>query len=401
MPRDIVVFTVLPWLVETGSNSRNIAKELSKMGHRVLFVDPPLDRNTLKREAHLPDTQRKQAVLLGKQKGLRPAEGWPNIWLYDTDVVLESINWLPDGPVYDWLLKRNAKKLASSTYKAMQELGFQDAIVLVDSDALRCCFVRDYLPCKSYLYYTRDFLQGVPYWQRHASRLEPVHMAKASAVVANSEFLREWAGQHTPHAYYIGQGCDVSAFDPDALHPRPDDVPQNGRPVIMYTGYHTTLRLDLDLLIGLARITPEWDYALVGPEDEAFAQSELHALPNVHFLGKKPVTEVPHYIQYADVCINPQLLNEITKGNYPLKIDEYLAMGKPTVATRTPFMTSFGHHCVLAQGVQEWKEAIGIALEQRTPELARERRAFALSHSWENNVKAIMQVVEQVEQLGT
>ncbi len=44
--------------------------------------------------------------------------------------------------------------------------------------------------------------------------------------------------------------------------------------------------------------------------------------------------ELPGYIQHFDVCINPQKLNPITIGNYPLKVDEYLAMGKPVVATR-------------------------------------------------------------------
>ena len=30
------------------------------------------------------------------------------------------------------------------------------------------------------------------------------------------------------------------------------------------------------------------------------------------------------------------MVNAVTQGDYPLKIDEYLAMGKPVVATRTP-----------------------------------------------------------------
>jgi glycosyltransferase involved in cell wall biosynthesis len=52
-------------------------------------------------------------------------------------------------------------------------------------------------------------------------------------------------------------------------------------------------------------------------------------------LGAQDVNRLPEYIKASDVCINPQLLNETTKGNYPRKIDEYLAMGKPVVATKT------------------------------------------------------------------
>ena len=47
--------------------------------------------------------------------------------------------------------------------------------------------------------------------------------------------------------------------------------------------------------------------------------------------------------------LNPQLLNEVTIGNYPRKIDEYLAMGKPTVATKTEGMSVFADYTYLAE----------------------------------------------------
>ncbi|HAI83429.1 MAG TPA: glycosyl transferase family 1, partial [Chitinophagaceae bacterium] len=87
-----------------------------------------------------------------------------------------------------------------------------------------------------------------------------------------------------------------------------------------------------------ATAKPEWSLVLVGPEDEAFKQSALHQLPNVHFLGSKQPEALPEYVAAFDVCINPQLLNEVTIGNYPRKVDEYLAMGKPVVATQTEAM---------------------------------------------------------------
>lgn len=40
-------------------------------------------------------------------------------------------------------------------------------------------------------------------------------------------------------------------------------------------------------------------------------------------------------MSHFDVCMNPQLVNEITIGNYPRKVDEYLALGKPVIATKT------------------------------------------------------------------
>ena len=99
---------------------------------------------------------------------------------------------------------------------------------------------------------------------------------------------------------------------------------------------------------------------------------------------KKKWTNYPAYIAAYDVCINPQMVNEITDGNYPLKIDEYLAMGKPTVATSTHTMRNiFAAHTHLATNPEEWLSAIDRAVaEADDEELAKQRIAFAETHSW-------------------
>ncbi len=132
---------------------------------------------------------------------------------------------------------------------------------------------------------------------------------------------------------------------------------------------------------------------LVGPEDDAFATSELHQISNIHFLGRKDVSELPSYIQSFDVCINPQIVNPITIGNYPLKIDEYLALGKPTVATTTEAMSIFKDHVRLAASPEVWLQQVEGALGDTAPGMAEERIRFAHSHSWENMVKHIYSAI--------
>ena len=45
--KDIVITGIQPWDIEIGSNCKNIALEFSKK-NRVLYINAPLDRNTLK-----------------------------------------------------------------------------------------------------------------------------------------------------------------------------------------------------------------------------------------------------------------------------------------------------------------------------------------------------------------
>jgi glycosyltransferase involved in cell wall biosynthesis len=164
--------------------------------------------------------------------------------------------------------------------------------------------------------------------------------------------------------------------------------------VIGYTGVLFTLRLDLDLIRFLAKKYPAWNFVLIGPEDEDFKTSDLHKLNNMHFPGSKPPDQLPGYINRFDVAINPQKLNELTVGNYPRKIDEYLAMGKPVVAIKTETMSLFAGHTYLATNEEEFGKMIEKALSENTVEKEREREEFAHDHSWENNVKKIYSAME-------
>jgi glycosyltransferase involved in cell wall biosynthesis len=154
-------------------------------------------------------------------------------------------------------------------------------------------------------------------------------------------------------------------------------------------GSLTALRLDISLIEYIAKKRKNWSIVLVGPEDEAFQNSNLHSLSNVYFLGRKDASELPNYVKGFDVAINPQAINNLTIGNYPRKIDEYLAMGKPVIATKTKAMEMFRNCVYLASTGQDYIRLIERALSENTIELANKRIDFARSHTWENNVSAI------------
>ena len=94
--------------------------------------------------------------------------------------------------------------------------------------------------------------------------------------------------------------------------------------------------------------------------------------------------------------LNPQFVNEVTIGNYPRKVDEYLAMGKPVIATRTKTMELFKEHVYLCDSLDEYKEAVEKSLTENSPEKENQRILFAKSHSWENNVNMIYQCIQKV-----
>ncbi len=385
--RDFVIISAQPWDMEIGTNGRNIAKVLAKT-NRVLFVNPPADRGTLLREK-----MRGGSLRNNENKLVRWNE---NIWILNTSCVLESVNWISSPKIHDFFNKVNNKRFLKDVSAALHQLDFKDYIFFNDNYFVRGFYAPEYLKPALSIYYSRDFLLGVDYWKKHGHRLEPQLIEKYDIGVANSHFLTKFLNQYNKNSFYIGQGCNLEHFNEDKVAGLPSDLGTIPRPIIGYAGALSSIRLDVEILSTIARAEPEWNIVLVGPEDQTFASSGLHQMKNVHFLGPKHINTIPAYIKGFDVCLNPQLINHITVGNYPLKVDEYLAMGKPVVATKTEAMVeTFAGYVYLAEHAAEYVQMIRRALKDNNPRLIKDRKAFVATHTWENCVNEIYRVIEE------
>jgi glycosyltransferase involved in cell wall biosynthesis len=391
--RDIVVVGQQPWDVEIGSNCKDIALEFAKH-NRVLYVNSPLDRITLLRQKTDEKIQKRIAVITGQAPFV--VEIQTNLWNLYPDEMIESINWLPSQGLFEFFNKRNNKKLAKSIVKAIAQLGFKNVILFNDNDMFRCFYLQEYLKPAISIYYSRDFMLAVDYWKKHGTKLEPELIAKSDIAVANSTYLANYCKQYNPNSFYVGQGCDLALFAKPEATIMPEDMKPITKPIIGYVGALQSLRLDIAIIEHLATQEPDWQIVLVGPEDDAFRNSKLHEIPNVHFLGSKPPTSLPAYINAFDVCINPQIVNAVTIGNYPRKIDEYLAAGKPTVATKTEAMSIFSEYVYLAETKDDYVMLIKKALVDNSDVMSRERQAFATSHTWANSVKEIYKAINKL-----
>lgn len=388
--RDIIVVGQQPWDVEIGSNCKNIALEFSR-NNRVLYVNSPLDRITRFRHRADPKVKKRIDMIVGKTDNLILIK--ENLWNYYPDEMIESINWIKSDIIFNWFNKFNNKRFARSIQKAVDKLGFKDVILFNDNDIFRCFYLKDLLKPAISIYYSRDYLLFVDYWKLHGEKLEPELIKKSDICVANSTYLANYCKQYNPKSYYVGQGCDLEVFTNKQHIPAPDDMKDIPKPVIGYVGALQSIRLDIELLAYIAQQKPEWNIVLVGPEDNEFKASNLHRISNIHFLGGKDPDTLPAYINAFDVCLNPQLINQVTIGNYPRKIDEYLAMGKPVVATRTEAMSVFSQHTYLGITKEEYVTLIEKAIAEDSPEKREQRIRFAATHSWENNVIEIYKAI--------
>ncbi|HUB60904.1 MAG TPA: glycosyltransferase [Puia sp.] len=389
--KDIVFVGLSPWFYHVGSNSKDIARVLSKQ-YRILYMNPPLDNRTALQQRDHPEIRKYLDIINGKQPNLIEKE--PNIWNYYPTKIITSARWLPFTPLFSIVNRINNRRFASDIRTATKLLGFSDYILFNDNDIFRSFYLKELLEPLLYIYYSRDNLVAMPYWKKHGARLEPLHIAKADLAVANSLYLTDYLRRYNPNSHYIGQGCDIGVFDASIDYPMPDDLLAVSHPIIGYIGAITSMRLDQAVIREIAVSRPNYNIVMVGPEDEDFIKSDLHNYPNIHFLGRKPLEELPRYSSRFDVCINPQLLNEVTVGNYPLKIDEYLAMGKPIVATHTRAMELFGDAVMTAEKPADYPDLIDKAMAEDNIIAMKKRIALAHTHTWENSVTELLAAIE-------
>ena len=388
--RDIVIVGLQPWDVEIGSNCKNIAEEFSK-NNRVLYVNSPLDRITVIKEKNDPKIQKRLRILKGEQPGIEKIKD--NLWNFFPATVIESVNWLKSDAVFDIFNKRNNRKFAVEIQRAMNELGFQDIILFNDNDILRSFYLPDLLKPNLSIYYSRDNLVAVDYWKIHGKKFEPELIKKSDICVANSVYLTDYCKKYNPNSFYTGQGCDLTELLNKDNYYVPAEIRNIERPLIGYVGAVSSLRLDPETIMYIAQKRLDWNIVLVGQEDEVFMNSRLHEMKNIYFTGPKDPSELTAYISTFNVCLNPQKLNEITIGNYPRKIDEYLALGKPVVATKTDAMRVFADYIYLAETKEEYINLINKAFEEDSIDKQTKRISFAKKHTWENSVGEIYRAI--------
>mgnify|MGYP005990742485 FL=1 len=391
--KDIVIVGIQPWDIEIGSNCKNIALEFSK-NNRVLYVNPPMDRITRIKQKKDVRIQKRIQIAKGEISGIEKISH--NLWNVYPKKTIESINWIGSHSIFKMLNKRNSKMFANDIKSAITKLEFSDYILFNDSSMFLGLHLKEFLMPKVYAYYMRDYLVKVPYWQKHGERIEPQIVKKADVLLTNSDFFAATGLQYNSNSFMVGQGCDVSHFSDENNQIKiPEEFKKIPSPVIGYVGSLTTLRLDIKLLEHIAKQRENWSIVLVGPEDEEFKKSNLHNLPNVFFLGRKEESELPNYVKGFDVAMNPQLINNLTIGNYPRKIDEYLAMGKPIIATKTIAMKMFKDVVYLGETKDEYIDLIEKALKEDSKVLAEKRIQVAKSHTWKNNVNAIYNAIKK------
>ena len=184
----------------------------------------------------------------------------------------------------------------------------------------------------------------------------------------------------------IPNAVNTDIFQNTKYYERPKDLPE-AKSVIMYTGSLYGKWFDWDIIRDISREFPESAVVLIGNYNKYCPHDNLK---NVYFLGLKQQIELPSYLYYADVCIIPFKIDKLTDAISPLKIYEYLAMGKPVVATNMKELHNIPY-TLTANTNKEFVQLLRTALKQKPDKKIISN--FIKENSWKNRIDHMLELL--------
>jgi glycosyltransferase involved in cell wall biosynthesis len=230
------------------------------------------------------------------------------------------------------------------------------------------------------------------------SRWVPTHapmLRHADVVLCGSQALvDELRTQTLKPVHHFPPAVDASIYLKSEM-PTPPKRQPGEWPVVGTIGNFGS-QVDWALLLKLARRLPvrlRMVGTLTADIQSNRAVRALQTLPNVEFVSKVSQAELPSVIADLDVCVLPYRLTPYTWGIEPLKFYEFMAMGKPVVASDIPSLRNRGELIQLAHDPEEWMRAIRELLAHDAPEARQARRRFASHNTYSHRLNQLQRIV--------
>jgi hypothetical protein len=207
---------------------------------------------------------------------------------------------------------------------------------------------------------------------------------KAERIIVCSENLLRARAKFKAKTKLIKNGVDFKPL-------KPNDKPGK---YFLYTGSLHEERIDVSLVIALAKNYPAERFVFIGPSFFAPQIKEaLNRYKNIELWGPRPYQELNKYMNEAKALLVPHLTTSFVNSLDPIKQYEYMLSDKPVVTTKVSGFKNLNDIFYVAQNKTEFLQAIEKIIKNRLNVNLPLRLKYARENSWDkryNQVKEIL-----------
>lgn len=365
------------WYHNRGHMDIQLMKRYAKMG-RVLYVNSVIVRNFNIREGtmFLRRVKRKLASMF---KGMKPS-GVKNMTVYSPISI----------PVHNIGIARELNQIALRLQirQCMNRLNMSKPIVWVACPGAAEAAVK--LPNIKLVYQRSDRYEMFPGVDvKRIKRYDELLKEHADLVIyANRELFRLEQFQ-CRKAVYLDHGLDYHIFaNADQDNDIPEEMGRIPHPILGFYGNIDNHTSNIALVEQVAELLPDISIVLVG--NSSVDLSALASRKNIYLLSQKPYEQIPHYAKCFDVCFMPWQQNEWIAACNPVKLKEYLALGRPIVSTPFPELNNYKGLIEVASDAASFAQAVRKACNEDDPKLISTRRKRVSNCTWNAKAEQIL-----------
>ncbi|PWL31616.1 glycosyltransferase [uncultured Roseivirga sp.] len=375
MKKVIVCHSFPAWDTPYIKSTIELLKQLSK-DHRVIMIDYHYTIKDLFFNKFAPVKN-----ILGTGSRIRnQITDHGEIELISTPPVL-PINWIKSAKLYDWAAKLNSRIVGRSIKSQLKKLGVEEYTLINAFNPIFGYHTRNFFSPKKSIYYCYDEISGTDWSGKHGTHYEEIYMPLVDEVICTSTTLQSNKLPLAKQVKFIPNGVNLDIF----LAPHNEKSKGN---TIGYVGA-VDKRIDFELISYCAENLPEYNFEFYGP-----VKTELPPLPsNVSLMGSVEQHMLPDKMQNFDVGLIPFVKSKLTAAIYPLKINEYLAMGKPVVASNFSDLSDFSKVAEIADSQEEFLKAIKRSIRYNSRIKTQKRVEFAKQNSWANRAREFAEAI--------
>ncbi|MGM1050162.1 MAG: methyltransferase domain-containing protein [Bacillota bacterium] len=222
---------------------------------------------------------------------------------------------------------------------------------------------------------------------------------KCAVVASANKLYDEVKSVRTNNFELVTNGVDYNHFRKNYSY---EDAPAFIKSILdkksSVIGYYGAFAswFDYELIIKLATERPDYQILLIGWKyDSSMDQFKLNEYDNISIIGPIDYKVLPEYAYWFDVSIIPFKINDITDSTSPIKLFEYMALGRPIVTTDMPECRKY-KSVLIGKNSNEFIKLIDKSLTLKGDKQYEEiLEKEALENTWDSKAEVIAGLLRQ------